>query len=463
MSADFDSDLRRRLEGLGSDIGRAGLPGPTAARRRARQRSRNQAVGAVLGAAVMVGGAVLAVAQPTLLTASDPATSPSETVTSGPAQTPSTSPSSPDQAPTLPTSVLLQVSDIEPEGEPIGWAESDQPVDPWPCAPDAAASDHVLKRTFLNPEGGRIEHIVEATAGGQAASRFAEIHDALVSCVESGAASGADFRLDEIWAVTGVGDDAVLVRYWAPPREEPPGEGQLIVSVSIARSGNAVTTVTRGGFAQDANVPDTSEDAQAAVTRLCPVTGGACVTNPDQQRTYPEPAADLPGWLTVADVAEATGDDRISAASEVLTDATGNVPFVCFETDPGATGATSVESRTFYDALDPTTIGVDEYIARFSSGSAARAYYDTLTAEGNSCSAEPSLDVQNTGTVAGDGGLAGTTWRSTVAETESVFVYGVVVNGSAVAYVSTNLDPPADDDELATLLRRAGERLGEAG
>jgi hypothetical protein len=461
MSADFDSDLRRRLESLGSDVGRAGLPGPAAARRRARQRARNQAVGAVLGAAVVVGGAVIAVAQPTLLTAPDPATSPGETVTSSPAPTPSTSPSSPDQAPTLPTSVLLQVSDIEPEGEPIGWAESAWPVEPWPCAPVAAASDHVLKRTFVNPEGGRIEHIVEATASGQATSRFAEVHDALVSCVESGAASGADFRLDEIWAVTGVGDEAVLVRYWAPLREGPPGEGQLIVSVSIARSGNAVTTVTRGGFAQDANVPDTSEDAQAAVTRLCPVTGGACVTDPDQQRTYPEPAADLPGWLTVADVAEATGEDRISAAGEVLTDATG-FPFVCFQTDPGATGATSVESRTFYDALDPTTISVDEYVARFPSGSAARAYYDTLTAEGDSCSAEPSLVVQNTGTVAGDGGLAGTTWRSTVAETDSVFVYGVVVSGSAVAYVSTNLDSPADD-ELATLLRVAGERLGEAG
>jgi hypothetical protein len=107
-------------------------------------------------------------------------------------------------------------------------------------------------------------------------------------------------------------------------------------------------------------------------------------------------------------------------------------------------------------------MGVDESIARFPSGSAARAYYDTLTAEGDSCSAEPSLVVQNTGAVAGDGGLAGTTWRSTVAETDSVFVYGVVVNGSAVGYVSTNLDSTADD-ELATLLRLAGERLGEAG
>ncbi|MGH8840858.1 MAG: hypothetical protein ACRDVO_16605 [Jiangellaceae bacterium] len=458
MSADFDSDLRRRLEGLGSDAGRANLPGPAAARQRARRRARNQAVGAVLGAAVVVGGAVIAVAQPTLLTAPDPATSPGETVTSSPGPTPSPSPSSPD-VPTLPTSVLLQLSDIEPEGEPIGWAE--WPGEAWPCTPVAATSDRILQRMFVNPEAGRIEHIVEATASGQAPSRFAEIRDDLISCVESGAASGAEFRLDEIWVVTGVGDEAVLLRYWAPLREGPPGESQLIVSVSIARSGDAVTTVTRGGFAQDANVPDTSEDAQAAVTRLCAATGGACVTDPDQQRTYPEPAADLPGWLTVADVVEATGEDRISAAGEVLTDATG-FPFVCFQTDPGATGATSVESRTFYDALDPTAISVDEYVARFPSGSAARAYYDTLTAEGDSCSAEPSLVVQNTGAVAGDGGLAGTTWRSTVAETDSVFVYGVVVNGSAVGYVSTNLDSAADD-ELATLLRLAGERLGEAG
>jgi len=461
MSADFDSDLRRRLEGLGSDIGRAGLPGPAAARRRARQRARNQAVGAVLGAAVLVGGAVIAVAQPTLLTAPDPADQPSESVRP-PVASPTPTPLPTDA--TLPNSVLLTVADIEPDGEPIGWAETEPPAQGWPCVPPAPDSGRALQRHFENPEGGRIQQVVESTGTvEQAEARFAEIHDELITCVEDGTAAGDDFRLDQVWSVTGVGDEALLVRYWAPLREEPPLEGQLLlVSVSIARTGNAVTTVARGGAAMDANFPDTTDDAEAAITRLCVETGGACVTDPDQEQVYPEPAGDVPGWLTVADVSDAIGVDRITAASEVRVAPDGTFGFVCFRTDARAAGATSIESRTYHDPFDPG-MGVDESIARFPSGSAARAYYDTLMAEGDSCSAEPSLDVQNTGTVTGDGGLAGTTWRSTVAETESVFVYGVVVNRSAVAYVSTNLDPPADDDELATLLRRAGERLGEAG
>ena len=462
MSAEFDSDLRRRLQGLGSEIGPAGLPGPAAARRRARQRARNQAVGAVLGAAVLVGGAVIAVARPTLLTAPEPA-GPGDIATSSPAPSPSTSPTPTDGTPdsTLPRSVLLQVSDIEPEEEePIGWVESDRPVEPWPCAPVAPATDRVLQRLFVNPAAGRIEHIVEATDEGQAQSRFNEIRDDLVSCVESGAASGADFRLDEIWAVTGVGDQAVLVRYWAPLHEDPPGQGQLIVSVSIARSGDAVTTVTRGGFAQDANVPDTSEDAQAAVARLCPVTGGACVTDPDQRRIYPEPASDLPGWLTVADVAEATGADRIDTVTEVLAGAPGNFGFICFQSDAAAAGATSVESRTFHDALDPAAVGVEEVIAWFPSDTAARDHYAAVSAEGDACTAEPSLDVQNTGTVDGGGGMTGTTWHATVAESDSAFLYGVVVNGSAVAYVRLDL-PSAADEDLARVLTLAGEHLDD--
>ncbi|HET6728339.1 MAG TPA: hypothetical protein VFG96_02910, partial [Jiangellaceae bacterium] len=202
--------------------------------------------------------------------------------------------------------------------------------------------------------------------------------------------------------------------------------------------------------------------AQAAVTRLCAVTGGACVADPDQRRTYPEPAPDLPGWLTVADIADATGDDRINAVSEVLAGAPGNFGFVCFQSDATAAGATSVESRTFHDALDPAAVGVEEAIAWFPSDTAARDHYAALSAEGDACGAEPSLDVQNTGTVDGGGGMTGTTWRATAAETDSAFVYGIVVNGSAVAYVRLDL-PSAADEDLARVLALAGEHLADPG
>src|SRR5690606_36015145 len=54
-------DIRRRLEDLGAALGDLQLPGPDAARRRARQRSRRQAGGAVLGAVAAVAVGVISV------------------------------------------------------------------------------------------------------------------------------------------------------------------------------------------------------------------------------------------------------------------------------------------------------------------------------------------------------------------------------------------------------------------
>ncbi|HJU98031.1 MAG TPA: hypothetical protein VJ644_08650, partial [Jiangellaceae bacterium] len=105
-------------------------------------------------------------------------------------------------------------------------------------------------------------------------------------------------------------------------------------------------------------------------------------------------------------------------------------------------------------------VGVEEVIAWFPSDTAARDHYAAARAEGDACTAEPSLDVQNTGTVDGGGGMTGTTWHATVAESDSAFLYGVVVNGSAVAYVRLDL-PSAADDDLARMLTLAGEHLDD--
>ncbi|HMG31459.1 MAG TPA: hypothetical protein VK585_15205 [Jiangellaceae bacterium] len=458
MSADFDSELTRGLTSLSSELGQTPLPGPAAARSRGRRRARNQAIGAVLGAVAIVAGGVFAFAQPAPLSAPEPASPPTGSVS------PPTESVSPTPAPTdapLPDAVLLTVADIEPDAEPIGWVETDPPAEAWPCVPPVPDSGDALQRSFESPEGGRIQHIVEPTTTAEdAEARFGEVREELTACVEDGTAAGDDFRLDQVWSVTGVGDEALLVRYWAPLREKPPGEGQLIVSVSIARSGNAVTSVMRGGFAQDANLPDTTEDAEAAVTRLCAETGGACVTDPHQEQVYPERAGDLPGWLTLADVAEATGVNRISAASEVIVAPDGTFGFVCFQSGAGAAGATSVENRRYHDALDPAGIGVDEFIARFPSADEARAHYNTLVAEGDTCSAELSLSVQNTGTLAGEADMTGTTWRATAADVGAEFVYGVIVKAAEVVFVSLDLDSPSDED-LAAVLTLAGDRIDE--
>lgn len=450
MSADFD-DLSRELEGLGADTRHLSLPGPAAARRRGHRRARNQAVGAVLGGVAIVAGAVIAFAQPTLISAPDFANTPTDSPS--PDNTLPTAEPTPPDVSSLPTSVLLTAEDLDPEA---GWVETDPPAEVWPCAPEPPNDENVLRRSFDYPEGnGRIDQVVEPTA--EAAARMAAIRNAVTSCVSD----GEGFDLDQIWSVTGVGEETVLIRYWAPPREEPPGEGRLLVSISLVRSGDAVTSVTHGGFNTEANTADTTEHAEAAVARLCSVTGGECVTEPTHYlQVFPDP--DVLGWLTVADVVEATGAAEITAASTVLEEPEGSFGFVCFESNSIDAGAGQVDRRSYYDALDPGGQMVDEIIASFPTDqeAAARSHYDALVAEAETCATEPSIVVENLGTVGtAEAGFIGTAWRATAPETDTVFHFGVVVKGAQVAFVNAYLSSPTED-RLRALLTHAASRLG---
>jgi hypothetical protein len=448
MPAEFD-DLNRELESLGTDTRHVSLPGAAAARRRARERARNQAVAAVVGAVAIVAGGVFAFAQPSLISAPDVANSPTDSAS------PTAEPSpEPTNVPSLTEAVLLQAADLDLGA---GWVETDPPVDAWPCAPQPPDGEQVLLRSFEFPEGtGRIDQIVEATAAAQ--TRLAEIRHDVLACV----AAGNDFDLDEVWEVSGIGEETVLIRYWAPPREEAPGEGRLIVSISLVRSGAAVASVTHGGFATDANQPDTTDQAEAAAGRLCAETDGACVSEIRRVRVFPEPAQDIPGWLTPTDVIEATGIAELTTAGEVIPVPEGTLGFVCFESNSGDAGA-AVESRTYDNPMDPGGDSVQQAIAQFTSVQAATAHYETLVVEGDACTAEPSLSVENLGTIGGGAtGFEGTVWRATAAGSDAVFFYGVVVQGSAVAFVDLQVMPP-DEAQIRNLLTIAGERLGEAG
>jgi hypothetical protein len=446
MSADFDN-LSRELEALGADTRHVPLAGAVAARRRARQRARNQAVAGALAVVAIVAGGVFAFAQPTFTSAPDFADSPTDTPR----------PTAPPTAPPLPTSVLLTTEALDPAAD---WAETDPPAEPWPCAPTPPDDDQILRRSFsYTPGDGRIDQIVvPASTTDEAASRLTDMRLDITTCLESG-----DFDLDQIWSATGIGDETILIRYWAPPREDPPGEGRLIVSISLARSGPAITSVAHGGFAQDANQPDTTDHAEAAIRRLCAATGGACVSGSvAREQVFPEPAQDLPAWLTLDDVTQATGIEQI-AAGAVLPVPEGSIGFVCFESNSRDAGAEVVGSRSYSNALDPGGDSVQQTIVTFGSDQAAREHYATLVAEADACGAEPSLTVENLGTIGGpDTGFDSTIWRATAAGTEAVFLYGLVVTGPHVAFVDLTAST-ADDQQLRALLTLAGERLADVG
>jgi len=462
MSADFESDLQRELESLSSDTRFMTLGGPDAARRRARQRTRNQAIGAVLGAAVIVGGGVIAVAQPDLSSAPDFANTPSQTDTTS--ITPSPASSEPSQDPStepvpvvlpLTDAVLLTEQDLEQDDGAPNWQRVDPPEERWACAPDVEPDEgrQTLERSFRTDDS-RLDHIVEASTAAEATARFEAIRDAVTACVES---LSDGFGFGWISAFTGLGDDAWQASYFAPPRE---GDAATLVRIDLVRSGLAVTSVSSGGFALDDNYPPSEDRAVAATNRLCEQAEGACVTDVERQLLFPEGAQDLAGWLTPADVAETTGLTAITQATEVIAKDDGSLGFVCFEQNALANGANSLLGRWYVDPTDPAAEAVEEVVAAFPTGDEGVAYYEALVAEGDSCAAELDITVVNTGTEApgSQDGFGFTTWQATSTSTGSTWVIGLAVNGPVVIFINYGIVDDVSAEQMRALLERAVAR-----
>ncbi len=288
-------DLSRRLESLEADLGSSTLPGPAEARRRARQRvrRRNAAVAGIV-IAVAAGGVGLPV-QELLQTGHDLPPATPATTTPSPAPTPAT-------VDPLTEEVLLTPEDLEPAGadEPIGWevvwdvdSPADPPFEPFACAPQpATGAGAALQRSLAvledsEPWEGRTDQIVERFDEPSAAqARFDALREEVLACARD---LGAGPAPPEAWAWAGIGEQAWLARYWTAA-DAPDGLGEL-VEVSVVQTGTAVTGVTKGFHAMDANLPMEPDLAVAATERLCGAAGGSCVTDP----RLDDQAGDTPG------------------------------------------------------------------------------------------------------------------------------------------------------------------------
>jgi hypothetical protein len=452
MSTEWD-DLERGLHDLGTDLGDGPLPGPHAARTRARQRTRRQVAGATIGAvaAAAVGAVVLGGLGPLSISQPDPADTPTPT--------PSGEIIDPNNA------LTLTVDDLEASSgadEPVGWQEVD-PLERFACAPapgdaDTDAdkdADMVVERWFQASPDGHLNQIVEISTADEAEQRFNDLTAELRSCVENG---GEEFRIDQIWSIDGIGDQAWTATYSAPPRTE---EAATIVIVSVVQVGDSVTTVTQGGLAQDFNLRPGDDLPMLAATRLCEASGSRCEFAAEPHRVYPEAQPDLPGWLTVDDVALATGFDFITEGGAVA-DAGGSWGFACLENNPIDYGARSVEVRSYVDPTFAVEASVYQSTAVFESAQQARDHFDALVADASACDAgSPAEEIAQ---VSG-GGYVGVGWRSTDEEYGTSFVFGAVVNGPFVSIVTFAEDSVFDlylePDQVRDLLDRAGQRLDE--
>ncbi|HEY9409167.1 MAG TPA: hypothetical protein VIP77_06270 [Jiangellaceae bacterium] len=468
MTDDFDDELNRHLASLDSDLDRTVLPGASAARRRAAQRTRHQVTGGLLAGVAVVAVGALTVIQPTFTSAPAPAHSPSgtesvtvapTTPTDAPSDDPSPNPSGdPSGDPTgddeaaVPENALLTAKDLAGDTGVI-WhliTPPEAPLDCAPATPEGAAEVH-----FASSEGSQFDEFVEMTDSPE--QRFTNTTAQVKECVELGSQSDDSYHLDQIWTVDNVGDEAWIARYMVP--DDVP-EATRIVTVQIARTGDHLMALTDSWYAQDANFPPELHRIVAGAERLCAALDTTCVNAPALgDRLHPVVEADAPGWLTVADVVAATGLGQITESAWATVEDELGWNYIGLPLDPTADGATSLERRSYFDPLDPGSVTLEETVARFDDDTAARSHYDDLVAAADVSQQEGDV-VTNTGTVSGDG-FEATSWRSENAEFGSVFVYGVVVRGDAVAVV---VHSPADTmsaDRMNALLRAAGTHLGE--
>lgn len=450
MSTEW-GDLERRLNELGSDIGGAPLPGPGAARRRGRQRTRRQVAGATLGIAAAAFGVI------SLGGLGPLSTSPPE-----PAHTPTPTPApAPTEAPG--NELALTVDLLEANSganELVGWVRlENRPDELFACAPEANDADHVIESWFQSSPDGYLHQIIEIGTAETAKARFEAVIDEVLSCIEERNADNPDDnRLSNIWTVDGIGDGAWLAEYFVPPRG-PDGE-LMIVQVSVALAGDSVTIVNSGGPGMHGTEagPLPYDNLAAAADQLCKWAGRDCISEPDPQRAYPPVNTEVePGWLTIEDIVAATPYFASINTVDAVEDAYGM--HVCFEAagDPFAAGAGSFENRSYSDNRDMALeVNITQLVLRFQSGDAAQSYYTQLVNSVEACGG------QQTGDIGGDG-YEGVTW---LANDEFVSLHlGAVVYDSAVSILVAG-QPSASQNELPAeqmqaLLDQAGVRLGE--
>jgi hypothetical protein len=449
MSTEWN-DLERRLR----DIGGAPLPGPDAARRRARQRTRRQVAGAAAGIAAAAFGVIaLGGLSPLSISQPDPADTPSPT----PIPSPTGDVIEPGNDLILTVEDLVATYDDPELAAQIGWEPADPPNEPFLCAPTASAD--AISRWFRTADDGYLNQFIEISTADAAQARFDSVIGEVLSCVEERNADNPDDNwLNMVWTVDGIGDALWTADYAVPPRG-PAGE-LMIVQVSVVLTGDAITIITQGGPGMHGNEagPLPYEIAIAAADRLCSSAGGDCISDPVPQRVHPPVNTDTePGWLTIDDIVTAMPYFGTIGEGGAIHDGDG-YGHVCMESaNPVAAGATAVSSRQYTDPLDPALeTDFSEYIARFESDQAARAHFDDLVGAVEACGARQ-LD-----TTAGSG-YEGVAWLT---EDEfAPFHLGAAINGSNVAVIvlgqpwsaHTELPP----DQTLELLNRAGARLAE--
>jgi hypothetical protein len=285
-SNDFDQELQGRLQSLNSDLAEARMAGPTAARKRAAQRTRRQATTSVLAGVAAVAIATVIIFRPTLPGTDEapPAVTPSETSTEEPTDTPTPTPTPTTDA-TIPGDALMTAEDIEDtwEAGPL-WEPGEPSGDEIACIPNLSDIGVQHERaTFTRDADGigytaQATHDIVLTTPGGAADAFTTLRERITQCAPE---RDDDFpRLIEQSDGSGLGDEAWLIRYFA----EIPGEDLFAwkVNIALVRESDAISMTVVYWADTEVHEPPDMETPVNAAERMCEAMfGGSCVDDPE--------------------------------------------------------------------------------------------------------------------------------------------------------------------------------------
>ena len=257
----MSDDLTRTLEPLRADLARAGLPDPSAVRRRGERRRITVVVTAALGVALGLGGAVGAAAHlagpgsTTVPPASGPAP------TSGP-PAPTSRPPAPTTGPAAglapETAILPELRG--PDGYRTALEYRTYLSPPRPCErPRFPSDDHPRRHRpahgmVADAEGQRptvqMEYVVRYLDGsGGAKAYLAELRADIRAC--PGRVGGGPGRGDHQWSIVEsgfAGEDSVLVRLRGSGRGYDAAACCTDFYLAVVREGDIVVALTDLGW-----------------------------------------------------------------------------------------------------------------------------------------------------------------------------------------------------------------------
>ncbi|MBO9524058.1 MAG: hypothetical protein J7518_21180 [Nocardioidaceae bacterium] len=453
MALDCDTtDLRARLETLDQAAGTVKLPRAPIIRRSGLRRRRNHAL---VGSAVAIGltfgaGALVAVGAP-----AEPPPKPAALVSKR---------------------MLLQdaqVATLAPTQTWIGQAPTDNTRgtginDPSRCQKARFADPNGLGtwvRRFTAGGAGTARNAVQtveiSSTPGAATQAYATTLGWYAGC------KVARLQLVDAYAVTGVGDQAQILRLRIPAQRD------RAFVVGIARTGALTTSTVLETLSTEPAAANTLAGVLAASVRnLCSSSvAGDCIGAVVTRQTLPPPSGEVAGMLAIADLPVIANVMQPWVGTDPETATVNPAATTCDKASFLKAGAIKPLTRTFLIPRTrlPERFGLTETIGRFRTARAAALFVNRVATAMKTC---PDKQLSSTvgKAVVEAKGYRGSTyalWRleNQVNQREDTVAFwmGIIRVGPYVAQV--NLTPVARYDvsqgTFRALVTRARDRLFE--